>query len=149
MHLHSFSPHPSEAKNKNATIRSRFPQERLTPIHRISVEFQIQESPTASPNVGPVGGYNPSPSPRFPDTFGALIRLPLSDTRTLLKDYGLEEDINGKKTPEELRLDNLNKLMVHFGVRVLPPMVLSTFSHPFWTRRLVTGCILGQQGKDR
>jgi len=66
-----------------------------------------------------------------------------------LKDYGLEEETSEKKNPEEARLDNLNKLMVHFGVRVLPPTVLLEFSHPFSTCRLVTGCILDQRGKDR
>jgi len=65
-----------------------------------------------------------------------------------LKDYGLEEEISEKRNPEEARLDNLNKLMVHFGVRVLPPAVLLEFSHPFLTYRLVTDCIL-DRGKDR
>jgi len=128
-----------EAKNQNATIRSRFPQERITPIYRpISVEFQIQQSPTASPSIGPVGGYNPSPSPRFPDTFGALTRLTLSDSRTLLRDYGLEEDTSGKNTPEEVRLDNLNKLMVHFGVgyRLHPgPARKAPIVTSLWDRR--------------
>jgi len=106
-----------EAKNQNATIRSRFPQERITPIYRpISVEFQIQQSPTSSPSVGPVGGYNPSPSAKFPETFGALIKLSLYDSTTLLKEYGLEAAVSGKKVPEEARLDNLNKLMSHFGI---------------------------------
>ncbi|KAF9783693.1 hypothetical protein BJ322DRAFT_1066663 [Thelephora terrestris] len=106
-----------EAKNRNATIRSRFPREHITPIHRpISVEFQIQKSPTDSPRVGPVGGYNPSPSPKFPESFGALINLSLADSVTLLKDYGLEAASNGKKVQEEDRLDNLNKLMSYFGI---------------------------------
>ena len=120
----------SEAKNQNATIRSRFPQERITPIFRpISVAFQIQGSPTDSPSVGPVGGFNPSPSPRFPDTFGDLIKLSLPDSRTLLKDYDLAEDVNDNKTAEETRLDNLNKLMVHFGVSVpLSTMLSRCFS---------------------
>ena len=142
--------HPSEAKNQNATIRSRFPQERITPIFRpISVAFQIQGDPTASPSVGPVGGFNPSPSPRFPDTFGDLIKLSLSDSRTLLRDYDIAEDPNGNKTAEEARLDNLNKLMVHFGVRVPPSSALPSFSHRFWTRRLGIACILGRRGKGR
>jgi hypothetical protein len=34
----------------------------------------------------------------------------------LLKDYGLEAATSGKRLPEEIRLDNLNKLMSHFGV---------------------------------
>jgi len=106
-----------EAKNQNATIRSRFPQERITPIHRpISVEFQIQQSPTSSPTVGPVGGYNPSPSAMFPETFGALIKLSLSDSTVLLKEYGLEATRSNKKTCDEVRLENLNKLMSHFGI---------------------------------
>ena len=107
----------SEAKNQNATIRSRFPQERIAPIYRpISVEFQIQQPPTSSPSVGPVGGYNPSSSQKFPETFGALVKLSLSDSMVLLKDYGLEATPSGKRVPEEIRLDNLNKLMSHFGV---------------------------------
>ena len=112
----------SEAKNQNATIRSRFPLERITPVYRpISVEFQIQQSPTDSPRVGPIGGYNPSPSPKFPESFGALIKLSLSDSVTLLKDYGLGEVVSKKSVQEEARLDNLNKLMSHFGV---------SFHHP-------------------
>jgi hypothetical protein len=106
-----------EAKTQNATIRSRFPQERITPIFRpISVAFQIQGSPTDSPSMGPVGGFNPSPSMRFPETFEKLIKLSLSDSRTLLKDYDIAEDVNDRRTAEETRLDNLNKLMVHFGI---------------------------------
>jgi len=106
-----------EAKNQNATIRSRFPQEPIRPIYRpISVEFQIQQSPTSSPSFGPVGGYNPSPSTRFPGTFGALIKLSLSDSMSLLKEYGLEAAISEKEIIEEARLDNLNKLMSHFGI---------------------------------
>ena len=138
----------SEAKNQNATIRSRFPQERITPIHRpISVEFQIPQSPTSSPRIGPAGGYYPSPSTGFPETFGALIKLPLADSVTLLKEYGLEAAISDKRIAEEARLDNLNKLMSHFGVSFLPPVVFSKSSHPFRTCRLVIGCILGQRGK--
>jgi len=128
-----------EAKNQNATIRSRFPQERITPIFRpISVAFQIPGSPTDSPSIGPVGGFNPSPSPRFPDTFGDLIKLSLSDSRTLLKDYDLPEDVNDKKTSEEARLDNLNKLMVHFGIgyRLHPgPLRKGPIITSLWDRR--------------
>jgi len=106
-----------EAKNQNATIRSRFPQERITPIYRpISVEVRVQSSPTSSPIVGPLGGYYPSPSPRFPDTFGTLIKISLPDSQALLMEYGLEEAISNNKNPEEARLDNLNKLMSHFGI---------------------------------
>ena len=120
------------------------------PVFRpISVAFQIQGSPTASPSIGPVGGFNPSPSPKFPDTFGDLIKLSLSDSRTLLKDYDITEDVDDKKTPEEMRLDNLNKLMVHFGVRVSPSTVLLSFSHRFWTCRLAIACILGRRRKGR
>ena len=80
------------------------------------MEFQIQQSVTSSPIVGPVGGYNPSPSAKFPETFGALIKLPLSDSMDLLKEYGLEAATSDKKNNEEARLDNLNELMSHFGV---------------------------------
>jgi hypothetical protein len=111
----------SEAKNQNATIRSRFPDERITPIYRpVNVEFQIQQSPTDSPRVGPAGGYHPSPSPGFPESFGALTKLSLSDSITLMKEYGLESAISEKKFQEEARLDNLNKLMLCFGVSFLP-----------------------------
>ena len=140
----------SEAKNRNATIRSRFPREPITPIHRpISVEFQIQKSPTDSPRVGPVGGYNPSPSPKFPESFGALINLSLADSVTLLKDYGLEAASNGKKVQEEDRLDNLNKLMSYFGVSFRTSPMLSVFIHPIVSNRLAIACILGQRGKGR
>jgi len=130
----------AEAKNQNATIRSRFPQERITPIYRpISVEFQIQQSPTSSPIIGPVGGYNPSPSARFPETFGALTKLSLPDSTTLLKEYGLEAEAGGnKKTPEEVRLDNLNKLMSHFGIgyRLHPgPAKKGPIITSLWDRR--------------
>jgi len=85
----------------------------------------------------------------FPETFGALIKLSLSDSTALLKEYGLEAAISGKMIPEEAHLDNLNKLMSHFGVSFVPPAVLSVFSHPFWTCRLVIDCIPGRRGRDR
>ena len=142
--------HSREAKNQNATIRSRFPQERIAPIYRpVSVGFQIQHSPTSSPTVGPVGGYRPSPSPKFPETFGALIKLSESDSQTLLKDYGLEEAISEKKIPEEARLDNLNKLMSHFGVSFLPSTAPLVPSHPLRPFRSVIGCTPGQRRKGR
>jgi len=128
-----------EAKNQNATVRSRFPQERITPIQRpISVEFQIQGSPTLSPSVGPAGGYHPSPSTKFPETFGALIKLSLPDSETLLREYGLEEAISDKKIYEEARLDNLNKLMSHFGIgyRLYPgPARKGPIITSLWDRR--------------
>ena len=83
------------------------------------MEFQIQQSVTSSPIIGPVGGYHPSPSARFPETFGALIKLPVSDSKALLKEYGLEAAISEKRNLEEARLDNLNELMSHFGVSPL------------------------------
>lgn len=139
----------SEAKNQNATIRSRFPRERIAPIYRpVNVEFQIQQAPTASPRVGPAGGYHPSPSPRFPESFGALTKISLPDSITLMKEYGLEAAISDKKVPEEARLDNLNKLMSHFGVSFLTP-ALPTSAHLFLMRRSVTGCILDQRGKGQ
>ena len=113
------------------------------------MEFQIQQSVTASPIVGPVGGYNPSPSAKFPEHFGALIKLSLSDSRTLLKEYGLEAAISEKSIAEEARLDNLNELMSHFGVSSLLPVVLSTISHPLRMFRLVIGCILGQRTRGQ
>jgi len=128
-----------EAKSQNATIRSRFPKERITPIYRpISVEFQIQQSVTSSPIVGPVGGYNPSPSAKFPETFGALIKLPLSDSKDLLKEYGLEAATSDKKNYEEARLDNLNELMSHFGIgyRLHPgPAKKGPIVTSLWDRR--------------
>lgn len=105
-----------EAKNRNATIRSKFPKEHITPICLpINVKFQLPRSPTDSPRVGPAGGYHASPSPKFPESFGALINLSLPDSITLLKEYNLEEAISGKKG-EEARLENLNRLMSHFGI---------------------------------
>ena len=83
------------------------------------MEFQIPQSVTSSPIVGPVGGYNPSPSAKFPETFGALTKLTLSDSKDLLKEYGLEAVISEKKNHGEARLDNLNELMSHFGVSSL------------------------------
>jgi len=128
-----------EAKNQNATIRSRYPNEPITPIYRpISVEFQIQESPSFSPSIGPVGGYNPSPSTKFPETFGTLIKLSLLDSKTLLKEYGLEEAISNKRINEEARLDNLNKLMSHFGIgyRLHPgPAKKGPIITSLWDRR--------------
>jgi len=82
----------------------------------------------------------------FPETFGALIKLSPSDSTAK---YGLEMAISGKKIPEEARLDNLNKLMSHFGVSFVPPAVLSVFSHPFWMCRLIIGSILGRRGRGR
>lgn len=118
----------SEAKSQNATIRSGFPRERITPIYRpISVEFQIPQSVTSSPIVGPVGGYNPSPSAKFPESFATLIKLTLSDSTDLLKEYGLEATISQKRIPEEARLDNLNELMSHFGVSFVPLVTLLIF----------------------
>ena len=38
-----------------------------------------------------------------------------------MKEYGLEAAISDNKVPEEARLDNLNKLMSHFGVSFLSP----------------------------
>lgn len=106
-----------EAKNQNSTIRSKFPSERIAPICLpVNVKFQIPRSPTDSPRVGPSGGYQSSPSPKFPETFGALIRLSLPDSITLLKEYDLEEAVSTKKVPEEARLENLNKLMSQFGI---------------------------------
>lgn len=128
-----------EAKSQNATIRSGFPHERITPIYRpISVEFQIPQSVTSSPIVGPVGGYNPSPSAKFPESFATLIKLSLSDSTALLKEYGLEAAISQKRIPEEARLDNLNELMSHFGIGYMlhpgqlkkGPMITS-----LWNRR--------------
>jgi len=128
-----------EAKNYNATIRSRFPHERITPIFRpISVQFQIQQSPTDSPRVGPVGGYYPSPSPKFPETFGALIRISLPDSIILMKEYGLEAAISDKKVFEEARLDNLNRLLSHCGIgyRLHPgPMRKGPIITSLWDRR--------------
>ena len=147
--------HFSEAKNQNATIRSRFPQERIAPITRpVSVGFQIQESPTSSPSVGPVGGFNPSPSTKFPKTFDALTKLSLSDSEVLLKEYGLEDAISDKTIPEEARLDNLNKLISLFGVSFPLPtfrrvLLLFVFSYLFWMLRSVIGYILGQRRKGQ
>jgi hypothetical protein len=128
-----------ETRNKNATIRSRFPREPITPIHRpINVEFQIQRSPTASPRVGPVGGYHPSPPPKFPESFGALINLSLADSTMLLKEYCLEPGVNDRKVPEEVRLDNLNKLMSYFGIgyRLHPgPARKAPIITSLWDRR--------------
>jgi hypothetical protein len=141
-HLHPILPSLpfSEAKNHNATIRSRFPHERITPIFRpINVEFQIQRSPTDSPRVGPAGGYHPSPSQKFPETFGALIKIPLHESATLMREYGLEAAISDKKVPEEARLDNLNKLMLHFGVSSPPPAPPEP-AHLFLMPRSVIGC---------
>lgn len=106
-----------EAKNRNSTIRSKFPKEHITPICLpVSVKFQLPRSPTDSPRVGPAGGYHASPSPKFPETFGALIKISLPDSITLLKEYDLEEAISTKRVPEEARLENLNKLMSQFGI---------------------------------
>jgi hypothetical protein len=106
-----------EAKNRNSTIRSKFPKEHIAPIYLpINVKFQLPRSPTDSPRVGPAGGYHASPSPKFPENFGALIKLSLPDSITLLKEYNLEETISAKKVPEEARLENLNRLMSHFGI---------------------------------
>ncbi|KAF9650950.1 hypothetical protein BDM02DRAFT_3111248, partial [Thelephora ganbajun] len=128
-----------EAKNQNATIQSRFPHERIAPIYRpISVEFQIQRSPTSSPSIGPVGGYNPSPPSGFPETFGALINFSLKDSMALMKEYGLETAISDKKIPSEARLDNLNKLMSHFGIgyRLHPgPARKGPIITSLWNRR--------------
>lgn len=130
LHLIPFLPFFSETRNKNATIRSRFPREPITPIHRpINVEFQIQRSPTASPRVGPVGGYHPAPPPKFPESFGAFINLSLADSTTLLKEYCLEPAADGKKVPEEVRLDNLNKLMTYFGVSFISSNALYLLIH--------------------
>ena len=102
----------------------------------------------ASPSVGPVGGYHPSPSLKFPETFGALIKTPLDDSITLMKEYGLEAAISDKMVPDEARLDNLNKLMLHFGVSFLPLASTSSVFSLFLTRRSVTGCIQDHREKD-
>lgn len=103
----------------------------------------------ASPNVGPVGGYRPSPSAKFPETFEALIKLSLADSQILMKEYGLEGAISEKRFDDEARLDNLNKLMSHFGVGFLPPVAPLIFPHPFLTFRLATVSILGRRGRAR
>lgn len=140
----------SEARNRNVLIRSKFPQERITPVFRpINIEFRSPQSPTDSPRVGPAGGgYNPSPSQKFPETLGALIKMSLSDSTTLMMDYGLGADVSDKKVPEEARLDNLNKLMLHFGVSFLP-FTLPTFAHLPPTRRSAIDCILALSGKGQ
>lgn len=102
----------------------------------------------ASPNVGPVGGYRPSPSAKFPETFEALIKLSLADSKILMKEYGLEGAISEKRFDEEARLDNLNKLMSHFGVGFLPPVAPLIFSHPFQTDWLPSPSWAGEEGPD-
>jgi hypothetical protein len=65
-----------------------------------------------------------------------------------MKEYGLEAAISDKKVPEEARLDNLNKLMSHFGVSFLP-LAFPAFYNLFLARRSVIACILDQRGKGR
>ena len=74
--------------------------------------------------------------------------MSLSDSTTLMKDYGLGADISDKKVPEEARLDNLNKLMLHFGVSFLP-FTLPTFAHLPPTFRSAIDCILVLSGKGQ
>lgn len=95
-----------------------------------------------------MGGYHPSPSPKFPETFGDLIKIPLHDSAILMKEYGLEAAISDKKVPEEARLDNLNKLMLHFGVGFLSP-ALPASAHLFLMCRSDTGFTQDRRGKGQ
>lgn len=60
---------------------------------------------------------HPQTSSKFPRDFNHLLDLSPLDVRALVKEYRLEEN-NKQLTNDEAHIDDLNRLMSHFGVRL-------------------------------
>lgn len=106
-----------EVRNKNATIRPKFPGELLHPMIR-----PIPDDIPASPSRA-------TASESFPRRFEDLLKLSAGEAKGLVTEYRLPES---QRSGEEARLENLNQLMSHFGIGYRlnagsPPIITSVW----------------------